>query len=290
MAETGRRTWREALGWRWALGLVLLGASCVAGQAPPLLGHDFRLFEDGPAWKLAQAARKEDTRAIQRLAAANPSWVRAQEPRFGQTVLLVATTRKLSRAVQALLEAGADPNQQNTYNGTSPLMEAAEDETSSALLRLMLRHGGNPNAVSQPTQPGRVGLMPVTPLVIAAKNRLESVQLLVEAGADVNFSSGPPAYQSPLKAALNAERFDVLRYLIVDKQARVHVPLGLTLKGDTIRIANLLRNAAYPLASPEYQQKMQLVDYLKGRGIDYRKAPIPKHYYRIYPPEFLDKY
>jgi hypothetical protein len=239
---------------------------------------------------LAQAAQREDTRTIKRLAAANPTLLRYKEPRFGQTVLLVATTRKLYRSSKALLEAGADPNQQETYDGTSPMMEAADDEDSSAMLRLMLQHGGNPNAMSQPTQPDRVGLTPVTPLVFAARNRLESARLLVEAGADVNYSSGPPYYESALKGAFHFDRLDVLHFLIVERQANIHQPFGLTIQGDTLRISNMLRRCAYPLNSPEYQQKMHLVNYLKSRNIDYRKAPIPKHYYNIYSQDFLDKY
>ena len=276
--------------WIWILCLLLIGAGRSSGQHAQLMGSDFRLFRGGSAWNLAQAARREDARTIKRLAAANPALLRYQEPHFGQTVLLVATTRKLYPSVKALLEAGADPNQQDTYDGTSPLMEAADDEASSATLRLMLQHGGNPNAVSQPTQPDRVGLTPITPLVFAARNSLESVRLLVEAGADVNYNSGPPYYESALKGAFHFDQLDVLSYLIVEKQANVHLLFGLTIQGDTLRIGNMLRHCAYPLNSSEYQQKMYLVDYLKSKGIDYRKAPIPKHYYSIYPPEFLDKY
>lgn len=272
------------------MGVLLLAGSTALGQQPNLLGYDYRLYRDGPAEKLARAVRWQNVRKIRRLTAANPALLRYQEPRYGETVLILATVRKRARAVRALLEAGADPNQQDTYDGYSPVMEAAQDYDSSALLRLLLAHGGDPNAVARPTQPGRLNGPLETPLMFAVGHRLESVKLLVEAGADVNYYTGPPLHRSVIESAFIIGKLDILRYLIIERQIDVHTPLAVTMKGDTLRIGYGLRTLVYPLDSEKYRQKMELVQYLEGKGVDYWRTPVPDHYYKIYSKEFLDKY
>jgi len=35
---------------------------------------------------------------------------------------------------------------------------------------------------------------------------------------------------------------------------------------------------------------MEIVEYLKTKGIDYRKAPIPNYYYDSFSKDYLEKY
>lgn len=253
-------------------------------------GNDFRLFRGTPAWGLARAVHRQDVSTIRRLAIANPTLLRYQEPRFGENILLVAVIRERDKAVQALLKAGADPNLQDTYSGTSALMEAAKNYDSSAPLRLLLSHGGNPNDVGVSLRGGVREVRPETPLILAARHRLESVKLLVEAGANINYNSGPPYYESALHSAFTLDKLDIIRYLILDKGADVTQPMNVTIKGDTLRINDSLRRLVFPLNSVEYRQKMELVRFLEKKGVNYWNTPIPKHYYTIYSKEFLKQY
>ena len=44
------------------------------------------------------------------------------------------------------------------------------------------------------------------------------------------------------------------------------------------------------LGSEKYKKKMQIVEFLKKHGMDYRKAKIPDFYYDSYDKDYLDKY
>ena len=101
----------------------------------------------------------------------------------------------------------------------------------------------------------------------ASATRLESVRLLVESGADVNHVTAI-GYSSALDNAFLHENLDILEYLIFDKKANYNIVFNVTIQGDTLRIANMLRRLVYPLDSKEYLGKMELVHYLEARGID----------------------
>ena len=64
-----------------------------------------------------------------------------------------------------------------------------------------------------------------------------------------------------------------------------------------ITLVRDLRERMYELDSDEHKQKMEIVNYLREKGIDYKKVPIPekvvKYAKRKYPDswqEYLDNY
>lgn len=251
-----------------------------------LLGNDVRLYQGGIAWDLAQAVKRQQVGTVKKLMAANPALARYQEPRFGQSLLLFAVATHRYGAAKALVEGGASVDQPNTYDGTTPLIEAAGIYETSDYVKLLLEHGANPNLQSIPPDKERT---PTTPLIEAVETRLENVKLLVEAGADINHVT-PIGYMSAIRNSFVIRDLNILAYLLIEKKAKYDIVLSVTLSGDTLRIANMLRDIVYPLDSKKYQQKMKLVEYLEAHGVDYRSAPIPKRYYGMYPKEFLDKY
>lgn len=252
--------------------------------ADPPLG--VALFEGTPAWDLARAVDAQNLGAMKRLLRAAPALARYQEPRLGQSVLQYAVRTQRYPAVELLLAHGADPNQADTEIGETAVMRAARVHETSAFLRLLLAHGGDPNAVSRPPDPR---VTPTTPLMEAVWHRLESVQLLVQAGADVNYRT-PTGYRSVARDAFGGERLDIVRYLVIDRRMNVRGALGLTLRGDTLRVGDLLKHMAYPLGSEQFQQKMEIVKYLEAQGLEYRKARVPKHFYQNYSREYLEQY
>ncbi len=95
--------------------------------------------------------------------------------RFGQTPLHMAVSRGMVKVVQAMLEAGADPQARDRH-GNQPIHFAT---SHPQVLALLLKAGADPNA-----KPQRGGF---PPLFLACQNlQAESVKLLLKAGADPN--------------------------------------------------------------------------------------------------------
>lgn len=267
------------------LGIVLL-CTCICSchnNNDNMTGDDIRLFK-GPSWELAKAVEKEDTTKIKQILAEHKVPVDYQEPRYGETLLEWAVWTNHYNSSKTLLGAGANPNIQDTYDGYTPLTYAADKFETSKYIKLLLDHGAKVNSVAKNDS---TSMLP-TPLISAAFHRLESVKLLVDAGADINYTARN--YRCALLAALHFEKIDIVRYLLIDKGATFNRPFGRTIDGKDIMITDLLRDWVYPLDSEKYRMKMEIVNYLKERGMDYWKTPVPEQYYKHYSKEYLSKY
>ena len=263
--------------------VIIFSVNASLAQINGLYGNDIRLFK-GESWELAQAVKQQNVRKIKQLVSQGKVNVNFQEPRFGKTLLIWAVLTDRYKSAHALLESGADPNIKDTYSGTSALMEAADKEDSSEFVRLLLKYGADPNIDAEAKEPNRIA----TPLIAASKKRLESVKLLVEAGADINYVNRHGG--SALDAAFLRDKVEIVVYLLMEKGADFDRVFTIRIDGSEVRIADLLRYWVFPLDSDDYRNKMQIVAFLKERGVDYWKAPVPKHYYQNYPKEYLEKY
>ncbi|RYX81568.1 ankyrin repeat domain-containing protein [bacterium] len=273
--------------------LLVFNTACTADKSK-MLAHDIRLFQNNETWELAKAVRNEDTNSIHKLISLKKIPVDSKESKFGETLLGWSVITNHYSSTKALLEEGADPNLLETYSRKSPFMYACgygpEYGKRTDLLKLLLRYGGKPNAVSQGQTPE--GFKPrETPLMIAAKCCLLKTKLLVESGANVNFVN--EKNESPLLSAVELggnEKAETTRYLLLEKGADFRKAFVITIDKDTIPFAELLRHWVYPLGSRDYKIKMEIVNYLKGKGQDYFKTTIPPYFYKNYPKEYLMKY
>ena len=278
---------KEAMEKRIGSFVLALSMLCACiNQQRPILADNIRLYEHTGAWKLAQAVDDQDTSSIAALCAKDSSLVHFQEQRFGQTLLQWAVYTDKYESAKALCEAGANPNVQSN-NGTSAFIHAAGKYETSDYLKLLLRYGGDVNAVAMPKD-GNSPQMDRTPLIAAAYYNFESVKLLVEAGADVNYYNNEHE-QCALLAACDFQRIEIVQYLI-QAGADFRRPLYVTLEGDTMYLHDELRHMIFDLTSEQYKKKMAVVEFLKARGMDYRKTEVPPYYYENYSKEFLDKY
>lgn len=284
----------------------LLLLSCGNVDRNKLLGNDYRLFQGTPAQELAEAVEDEDTENIRRIVQEQKVPVDYQETRFGQTLLMLAVQNEDYKSCKALLELGADPNKHDAYNGTSAMIYAADIEQYSDdntdFLRLLLAYGGNPN--DEEIGERREGnSIRQTPLMAACSgvyrvSPIEKVKVLVEAGADVNYINEYNVF--PLREALIFDHYDVVLYLLrkgADYNRLIVDRAAYSKDGKKIYILDFLREELFPVDSKQYQQKMQVVDFLRDRGLDYRKVPIPdfivKEAQKQYPEtwqEYLEKY
>jgi ankyrin repeat protein len=261
-----------------------------------LTGYDYRLFQGTPAWPLAESVEDEDTIKIRGIISNDKTLLNAQEPKFGETLLQIAVMTLKYNSVKTLISLGADPNSQDKYAGSSPLMEAAnilltdkgDYGSNPKYLELLLKHGGDPNSEQKGKRPPGYNVR-LTPLLNACRTGyLDYIKLLVEAGADVRYDNKG---MTPLfKAAFSTRNTaDVVIYLI-DRGADYKKPLMSRFDGVNLYITDIMRDWRFELNSPEYKKKMQLANFLKKNGMDYWKTKIPEQYLDSYPKEYLKKY
>src|SRR4051812_39557126 len=72
-----------------------------------LLGYDYRLYQDSPAWELAKAVEDQDVVKIRQEVSRNKSLLNYQEPRFGTGLLQMAVGTEKYRSVETLVQLGA---------------------------------------------------------------------------------------------------------------------------------------------------------------------------------------
>jgi hypothetical protein len=272
-----------------------------------LLGNDYRLFQGTPVWNLAKAVQDEKVDEIKRIVQEEKVDVDYQETKFGNTLLILTVGNQHYNSCKALLELGANPNKHDNYNGASAIINAADIENykddNTKFIKLLLAHGANPN--DEEIGKRREGnTTRKTPLLIACSDvnqfvsPIEKVKTLVEAGANINYKNEFNDF--PLVEALMHKHYDVVLYLLqkgADYSFMLFDRAEFSKDGKKIYIADLLREDLLPLDSKEYQQKMQVVGFLKEKGIDYRKVPIPdfvvKEAKETYPKswkKYLEKY
>lgn len=291
---------------------LLLSCSNINRDKPvdksELSGRDYRLFQNTPAWELAKAVQDEDVTNIERLVSENPKIINYQEPKYGNTLLKLTVMNQQLKPFKALLVRKADVNIHNTYDGTSALIEACRlKDYDIKFVQMLVEYGANVNDVE--TGERRQGNSTrFTPLIEASQSgMLEFVKFLISKGADVNYQN--EFGQSALSESIMQKKYEVSYYLLqkgADYERPIFYRPDYSIpvekqdpndKGKPMYLVDVLREAFLDLDTDEYKYKMQIVDFLKTKGIDYRATPIPdyikKKAQEEYPNswnEYLEKY
>ncbi len=141
----------------------------------------------------------------------------------GETVLMTAAHSGDAEVLDLLLERGANVNAHESSYGETALMWAAAENHAQAV-RLLLKHGAEIEAQSSgfsmvKDRFGLEGVLTIlahghwTALMYAARQgSLEAAQVLVEAGAKMNFAD--PDGTTPLLAAIMNGHFDTAAMLV----------------------------------------------------------------------------
>ena len=209
-----------------------------------------------------------------------------KEEKFGGTLLMIAVRTNKLRSVKALLQLGANPNEPNDTLrnlGRNAVLFASEfNEPSPKILQLLLDYGGNPNSIECGKQKDNFGnWIPARDFALNAAvfTGFEKVKILVEAGADVNLQT-EFTVPGAMHAAIIYSRMDVLLYLLehgadyrrkferIDWDNPEH-------RSFYVDILYELRFCIYPLDSKEYKDKLKVIDFLRKRGLNYWKSPLP---------------
>ena len=256
-----------------------------------MLGDDFRLYKHTPAWSLAKAVEDEDTTEISKQVLQMHISVDYRDPEYKQTLLMLATRTNKIESVKKLLELGANPNAHNDstkYFGQSAVLLACRfTRPSSKILALLLKYGGNPNSTACGVQENGLGeIVPIRDFALSAAvfSSFEKVKLLVDAGANINYATSTE--NCAIENCMIFDRMDIMLYLL-QKGAdyrRKFTEIDLD-KPDyptfEVDILYKLRKCVYPIGSKECTDKMKVVNFLKKKGLDYWKSPIPSGMYGV---------
>jgi len=269
-----------------SISILFCLTSCYNQEKPidksKLMGNDYRLFQSTPAWTLAKAVEAGDVKKIKEEVLQKKASLDYQESRFGKTLLMLAIFNSEYNSVKTLLELGANPNQHDMFKGETPVMVAAGN-ADPKYLKILLAYKGDPNSIenvfSGPKKRINAERNSALTACISAmdgKNDLEKVKLLVEAGADITYTK-KGIIQTVFAEALILGKMDVAMYLI-EKGADYTKPIISTVveNGDDVSVLQILRKSIIDLDSEQYKKKMKLVAFLKTKGLDYDKEPIPE--------------
>jgi ankyrin repeat protein len=173
-------------------GLLALLASCVVlaacWVAPPLeqgQRFDARKYFQGQALALAQAVDRRDADAVRRLIHDEGVDPDAIFDEHAMPLVAWPILNENAEGLRLLLENGADPNARRinrkrpSHSANNALVYAAGLE-DQAYLNLLLDHGGDPNTVNSNDE--------ALTYVARLKGQWPNVQLLIERGANVNYS------------------------------------------------------------------------------------------------------
>lgn len=245
-----------------------------------LLGNDYRLFQNTSAWELAKAVEDQDTVKIEEILNNKKINIDFQETKFGSTLLMLSIINNQYQSAKILLEMGANPNVADSYRGETAVVNAASNDDPQ-YLELVLKYKGNPNAVEnapfkEDDQIRQTALLAAINLL--DPNSFKKVKLLVEAGADINYCKKSPGVitKLPLAEAITADKMDVVLYLLQNGADYKNV-IYTRIDNEQVFILEALRQCIIDLKSEQYKSKLEVIKFLKEKGLDYSKEPIPDY-------------
>ena len=179
-----------------------------------LLGADYRLFQDTPAWELAKAVQDDDIDKIDEEVKKNPEILNYQESKYGKTLLHLSSFNDDYKSFKELLKLGANPNIADSSHCTSPLIEVAESSKDKIkYAEELIKYKADVNYVE--CDKGKEKQKTKRTALIAASGwgHLDIVKLLIENGAEINYNDGSQS-GSALGSAALSRNYDVILYLL----------------------------------------------------------------------------
>jgi ankyrin repeat protein len=270
--------------------IISIGFSCAEKKHADehdedLQDFDYRLFKNTSLWELAQAVEGQDTLGIVRIVKETRPDINYQEPKYGNTLLMLTILNDHYYSAKTLLDLNANPNINNTYDGSTPLIEASEIDDlgtdNAVFIKLLLSRGADPNLAEAGSRLSdnairKTALLSACSDLSHSPSPEQKVKALVEAGANINYEDDFGHF--PLGQALINKHYDVVLYLL-EKGANYKKMIIDRSKfqnnGEKLYISNVLREHLFPLESEEHKMKMKIVSFLKEKDVNYEKAPIP---------------
>lgn len=239
-----------------------------------LLGYDYRLFQETSAWKIAKAVWDDNKAEIKSLISQDKSLLNSTDPVMGHTLLMFTIWHQQYKTFKYLLELGADVNIYDRYAGTSAIIETCKMEKDNIdYVKLLLQYGANVNDVEVGQRPDGNSIRDSPLLAACRKGNMELVKLLVQSGADLNYKN--EYNQSALNQAAIQEQYNIVLYLL---KQNIDYNLPIFYRESEKRqfyLVDVLREKMFRLNSSEHKLKMEIVSFLRNKGVEYKDVPIP---------------
>jgi ankyrin repeat protein len=223
--------------------------SCAANQEVGGMTAQ-QAFADPKVAQMVEAASAGDFKKVdaQIQAGANVNAI----GKDGVTPLIWQTYSWNIKAMEKMLQVGANPNYRDAKDHFSALYMAIEAKRADLLI-VLLRYKGDPNLMDPNGEP-------LLDTAISALSS-ECVELLLKSGADVNIvnSNG----KSPARSAVALGQFDLVILLLEHGLSRNLQDLALS-----------VQNRDVPPDSDAQRLKDKVIEMLKTRGVTY---PDPRY-------------
>lgn len=244
-------------------------------------------FDDPKVIALCKAIEAKDLKEIDRLVAAGAD-VNAKG-KGNMTPLLWAYPENKPDVFKRILEHGADPKIEVTSDFNTKMSAITPGDSVQHLaaktwfpnyFKYVMQHGGDPNFVNG----GRHGLSRNPPLITVITgsypNKKESVQILIDAGADLEYKSAEG--RTPVWWAASWFFQYPLALQLLEAGASFHIcneDSGLTFLRFLIREYE----RTYPHSSPQRKRAYaELYEWLEAHGADFDEARKDSAYRKKY--------
>lgn len=178
-----------------------------------LLGADYRLFQDTPAWGLAKAVWDDDIDKINKEVKNNPDIIDYQERLYGNTLLNLSVYNDNYNAFKELLKLGANPNIADYIQCSTPLITACESfDDKFKYVEELIKHKADVNYVECDNGKNKQKTNRTALILASDRGNLDLVKLLVENGAEINYTNSNE--EDALSAATLSDRYDIVLYLL----------------------------------------------------------------------------
>lgn len=270
-----------------------------------LYNNDYRLFQQTKAWELAKAVDDQDLTLIEEILSIDTIDINIIEPIFGQTLLFLTISNNDFKSFKRLIELGIDINIHNTMDSSSAIHFVCKYhgiyDNYTEYLKILINNDADVNDKLR-IKDG-YGQLGSTPLMIICTSppeygpNLQIAKLLINNGADINYTDS--VYNFPLSNSISGSNYDIALYLI-KKGAKYKIPMQ---KPDIYTDSNIyiMEKLSYcfeRLGSKEYKDKMELIDFLESKGLEYKRItdyslPVIQNVKNLYPnnwEEYLKVY
>jgi ankyrin repeat protein len=172
----------------------------------------------------------------------------------GMNILFVTLLQQNKKKYKNLLEQGADPNIKVTkvgkFKGQSVVSLSAQSDTAY-YLELALKYGGNPNIIDINK------FIKPTPIFNAIMtNRINNVEILINAGANINYQNG--FKNTPLIEAIKINQYDIA-FLLLKANADYNI--------NKDKIVKLIENYPIDTKGEQYKWRAKVIKFIGTKGI-----------------------
>lgn len=282
------------------LSLVLLSCGKINRESivdkSKLIGMDYRLFQNSPAWELAKAVWDEDIDKINEITSKDKKIINYQDSVYGETLLMLTVMNRQYDSFEALIKNGADVNIHDNDDGSSALIQACHFYLNDIrYVELLLKNGANVNDIEVGKRK-EGNTTRFTPLMAASQSAgKEVVELLIKYGADVNYKN--EYKQTALSRATMQDKYEIVLVLLKNG-ADYNYPIFYRYSEKRyLNLIDVLRESVIDMDTKNYKYKMEVVSFLRSKGIEYNNVPIPEYIKKSikenYPnswQEYLQKY